>query len=231
MRTISLLLFGFFSICGLSAQHSLVKPLIIHIQPHIEERPIILKTESYPLKGEALHIETLRFYLSNITFLKAGSVVWQEAASYHLVDAEEEASLHLSLQIPESTTFDQLEFLLGIDSTTSVSGAMGGDLDPTKGMYWSWNSGYVNFKLEGTSPLCDSRNHEFQYHLGGYLPPFQSAQVVQLQVSRAESLEIGLDIGTLLQQLDLSQQTHIMSPSAKAQQMAAIVATLFHCHE
>lgn len=197
----------------------------------MEGQPLALDTAVYTHKGEPLKIETLRFYLSNIAFLKGHQTVWQESESYHLIDAADPASLQLTLAVPIGLTYDSIQFLLGIDSATSVSGAMGGDLDPTKGMYWSWNSGYVNFKLEGISPLSGSRNHEFQFHLGGYLPPFQSAQQIRLATNRKEALAIKIDIGKILNEVDLSQQTHIMSPGAAAQQLAARIATFFYCDE
>jgi hypothetical protein len=37
------------------------------------------------------------------------------------------------------------------------------------GMYWDWNSGYIFFKLEGTSPqapLDPTGARRFQYHVG-----------------------------------------------------------------
>ena len=80
----------------------------------------------------------------------------------------------LCLEIPEDTEFDAIQFNLGIDSLTNVSGALGGDLDPTKGMYWTWQNGYVNFKLQGTSDLCNNPKNEFEFHLGGYLKPFNN---------------------------------------------------------
>lgn len=231
MRILLLLLYLFLSIFVLIAQSGLDSSFSIRVIPLVDNKPLALDTASYTLKGEPLQIETLRFYLSNIALLKGGQPVWQESESYHLIDAADPTSLQFILNVPDELAYDSIQFLLGIDSVTSVSGAMGGDLDPTKGMYWSWNSGYVNFKLEGVSPLSDSRNHEFQFHLGGYLPPFQSAQQIRLAANEKEAMAIKIDIGKILKEVDLSQQTHIMSPGAEAQQLAARVATFFYCDE
>jgi hypothetical protein len=41
-------------------------------------------------------------------------------------------------------------------------------------MYWSWNSGYIFFKMEGTSPVSTQNGNIFQYHIGlfgGYTAP------------------------------------------------------------
>ena len=105
---------------------------------------------------------------------------------------------------------------MGIDSTTNVSGAMGGDLDPTKGMYWTWLSGYINFKLEGTSNICKTRHNEFQFHLGGYQHPFNSLQTVFIEISSKSTIEINIDLLKIFQQINLAQQHHIMSPEQDA---------------
>ena len=102
--------------------------------------------------GTILQFSTLKFYISEVQFLNHEKVVWKEKNSYHLVDATLEASLKLALDCPADLLFNKVQFQLGIDSVTNVSGVMGGDLDPSKGMYWAWQSGYINFKLEGNSP-------------------------------------------------------------------------------
>jgi hypothetical protein len=74
-----------------------------------------------------------------------------------LIDFDENDSNALCLEIPDDIEFDAIQFNLGLDSLTNVSGALGGDLDPTKGMYWTWQNGYVNFKLQGSfRPLQQS---------------------------------------------------------------------------
>jgi len=48
-----------------------------------------------------------------------------------------------------------------VDSLANVSGAMSNDLDATKGMYWSWQSGFINLKIEGKSASCKTRKINF----------------------------------------------------------------------
>ena len=50
-----------------------------------------------------------------------------------------------------------------------------GVLDPASsmdnGMYWTWNSGYIFFKMEGSSPAAPADptgNRKFRYHIGGF---------------------------------------------------------------
>ena len=60
------------------------------------------------------------------------------------------------------------QFSIGIDSVSTIQTQFSGALDPSLGMYWAWNTGYIHFKMEGKSNLSKERNNEFQLHIGGY---------------------------------------------------------------
>ncbi len=170
---------------------------------------------------------TLRYYISNIQLYDRGKLQWEEQNSYHLLDLSATNTLKLNLAVPESLSYDQIRFHLGIDSTTNVSGAMGGDLDPTKGMYWTWQSGYINFKLEGTNPACPTRKNEFHFHLGGYAAPFATIQTVQLKVSNNKSIQIIGDISKLLKDIDPAEQNTVMIPGKEAVMLSRKAAGIF----
>ncbi len=171
----------------------------------------------YPLsKGDSIQIETFKFYISAIELLKDDKIVWKEENSFHLINVADEKSLTIFIPGASNTVYNTISFNLGIDSLINISGAMGGDLDPTKGMYWTWQSGYVNLKLEGRSNVCKSRNNEFQFHLGGYQYPFNTLQKVILKVEENKKIDIVLDIRNFIESIDLSQQNQIMSPNKQA---------------
>jgi hypothetical protein len=174
-----------------------------------------------------LRVTELKFYLSNIQLLKKGKVVLEEKTSFHLLDASYINSLTILMDNKQHVKFDELKFNLGIDSVTSVSGVLGGDLDPTKGMYWAWQSGYINFKLEGTSPICKTRNNEFQFHLGGYQPPNNCLQTIRFPISNSNNISLKLDVQNVLKQIDLVKSNQIMSPSAEAVRLSKIIANSF----
>jgi len=140
--------------------------------PTFNNQPLQLDKAYYlPNINDSVTIEGLRFYVSGVKLLKDDKVVHDLVNGYYLVDATQPETQTLQLNLPKPFIFDQIQFHIGIDSITNVSGAMGGALDPINGMYWAWQSGFINFKLEGASPVCNSRNHKFQYHIGGYMPP------------------------------------------------------------
>jgi methanobactin biosynthesis MbnP-like protein len=230
MQFIFSIVFLFWGVGSPLSEFEKERTLSIHLQPSLYNQPIRLSKES-SFENQDITIKTFKFYLSNFLLSKSGKVIWKEKNSYHLVDASDTQTLHLAFQIPDSLDFDQLQFNVGIDSITNISGVFGGDLDPTKGMYWAWNSGYINFKLEGRSPLCPGRNNEFQFHLGGYLSPFESMQNIQLKVSTKNEINVKIELSKFLEHLDLSRQYKVMSPGAAAQKLSQIAATIFYVDE
>ena len=97
-------------------------------------------------------------------------------------------------------------------------------------MYWAWNSGYINFKLEGRAPACAARDHRFEFHLGGYLPPDRSAQLVTVAVTGGPVVAIALDISRFLDAVDLAKEYHVMSPGPAAVRLSRAVANSFNGH-
>ncbi len=179
----------------------------------------------YPIGvSDSLQIASLKFYVSGIELWQDKKQVWKEKTEYHLIDFSELSSLQFILNIDRSINFNSIGFDLGIDSVTNVSGALGGVLDPTKGMYWTWQSGYINLKLEGNSNVCKTRHNEFVFHLGGYQKPFLGVQHIQLETSNKNKTIITIDMKEVMNSIDLVTQNHIMSPSKEAVKLAEVIA-------
>lgn len=198
-----------------------MKQINVKVSPLTDNKVIYSKSNK-----DSVTITNLKFYLTRFSLIKSLKTVWQEDNSYHLIDISDPKSLSFIFNLSENIDFDEIHFLLGTDSLTNVSGVMGGDLDPTKGMYWAWNSGYINFKIEGNSNLIP-----FEFHLGGYAPPFQTAQKITLKTNNKNNLNIELNIVKFLEQLNLTEQTNIMSPGKEAKRLSKILSTLFYINE
>lgn len=177
--------------------------------------------------SDQLQIEVLKFYISNIKFMNRGKLVYEEKNCTHLIDGSANGKSKINVSIPDRTQYDEMRFNFGVDSLMNVSGAMGGDLDPTKGMYWTWQSGYINFKMEGKSILSAGTNREFQLHIGGYMHPYNAVQEVNLTVESKPELFIDLDMAEIINSIDLKTQHHIMSPSYDAVRLAEVIAKSF----
>jgi hypothetical protein len=197
------------------------KELNFYFQAIFGDKKISPSTDFYRLnERDSIEIETLKFYISGLKLTNKNKLVWQESNSYHLIDFANEKSCQLTFIVPALLEFDALSCNFGIDSITNVSGAMGGDLDPTKGMYWTWQSGYINFKLEGKSNLCSTRKNEFQFHLGGYQYPYKALQTMQWKFKSGAGANFVFDLGQFINQIDLRQVNKIMSPSKEAIQLS-----------
>lgn len=125
-----------------------------------------LNTEYTTAANEKLKFTTIKYYISNIMLEKADGTFWAEAESYHLLDATIAASQSKTLINVPTGDYKSIRFTVGVDSARNTSGAQTGALDPANTMFWSWNSGYIFIKLEGTSAQSPSGN--FKYHVGGF---------------------------------------------------------------
>ncbi len=112
----------------------------------------------------------------------------------------------------------------------SVSGALKGDLDPTKGMYWAWQSGYINMKIEGKSSSCTTRKNKFQFHIGGYLKPEYAMRKVNLLLDNQKDknkIELVMDLGKLFSEIKLKENNTIMIPGKVAMKLADLTTEIF----
>lgn len=210
----------------LSAQSNTTKTVTIELKPVFDSNLLLLSSENINSKQQKVVIASLKFYLSDLSFFHNGKQVWKEPHSYHLINVSDSSSLSISLNIPKNIDYNELYFLFGTDSITNVSGAMGGDLDPTNGMYWAWNSGYINFKMEGKW-----NDTPFEYHLGGYSAPNSTVQAIQLKTKSKDHVVIQFDVSAFFNQLLSTSPHKIMSPGKEAVELMQVLAKLFVIHE
>jgi hypothetical protein len=208
-------------------QNSYAQKSAIVFKPVFGDSSLVINHTYHLSASDSIQFTTLKFYISGLTLSQNGKTVWHEENSVHLIDIENSKSLVFFLSIPSKLKYTQIVFQLGIDSTTNTSGAMGGDLDPTKGMYWAWQSGYINFKLEGTSNLCQTIKNEFQFHLGGYAKPYNSLTKVCLEFSPTSSKTISIDLKKLVSDIDFKNHNHVMSPSIESVTLSKKLAKIF----
>lgn len=134
------------------------------------EQPLTKQGVYTNAAGERYNINLFRFYVSNIKLKGAnGTPDYVQPESYHLVHFTSESTYSLTLPNVPDGMYSGIEWMLGVDSARNISGAQTGALDPANGMFWTWNSGYVQFQLEGSMP--DSAV-EFLYHIGGFKGQF-----------------------------------------------------------
>lgn len=116
----------------------------------------------HPTNGDTTTFTLLRYYISTIQLTNEDGEVWSQEESYHLLDAS--GSTVITLEDVPADNYTSIKYLIGVDSTRNVSGAQTGALATSNDMFWSWNSGYIFWKAEGTLPDATS----FGYHIGGF---------------------------------------------------------------
>ena len=160
------------------------------------DQPVELNTP-IQFNDSTLTISTLKFYVTQLN--KDG------ISTIQLIDWSEKDTRYLS-----ASMIAQLH--LGTDSSTNVSGNLDGDLDPINGMYWAWNSGYINFKLEG---YWNNRAEEkFEYHIGGYRQPYATFR--EIGTIGELTNELSVDLTALIEFIITEKINSVMTPGKNA---------------
>ncbi len=124
------------------------------------------KELTHPMLGEKMTFSLFQYYVSNVRLKKADGTWWTMPESYFIVDAATDEGKVITIPDVPGGEYTDVELMYGVDSLRSTSGAQTGALSPSNGMFWSWNSGYIMVKAEGTAPT--SSDGTFVFHLGGF---------------------------------------------------------------
>jgi len=149
----------------------------IEMENVVGSTPLALNTGSYTTAaGDQFTVTTFKYYISNIKLQKADGTEYVQPDSYYLVNQADDASKHLSLKEVPVGDYTGITFTIGVDSTRNVAGAQTGALDPSNSMFWTWDSGYIFVKLEGTSPQAAKGGLVF--HIAGFQHPYNTIRTV-----------------------------------------------------
>ena len=122
--------------------------------------------------------------------------------------------------------------LFGIDSAIQVGGVGTGALDPVRGMYWTWQTGYVQWKMEGAIRV-NGEEHPLELHLGG----FDGATKAQAMLSdylvypTTNSVIAQWDLMPFIAQILDQKKFGVMSPSPIAREFCRIIASSVTFHQ
>jgi len=150
--------------------------LTIEFDNRIGEENLELNTDYTNSSGETFRISKLNYYISNIvlTTNDGREFTVPQESSYFLIMENEEESQEIVIDHIPAGNYNKITFVIGVDSIRSTMdiSQRQGVLDPAQGhdgMYWTWNSGYIFFKMEGSSPAAPAdQDNKFYYHIGGY---------------------------------------------------------------
>ena len=183
------------------------------IIPSWNTSPLELEQVYLTENKDSIRFSTLKMYFSDFRFKdKINGEIFSidTLIFYDLADS----STHTFFSELALTNFESLAFTLGLDSSKNVSGELENAYDPLLGMYWAWNTGYINLKIMGESSAVPTNSHKFEFHLGGYRSPFATAQNIQIDLN---DRYIYFDLEKLFSEsINLSKNHHIMLPGKDA---------------
>lgn len=199
------------------------------VNPTFDGQKLKPDTQYISAKKDTLSINELRFYITDVKITYTDGAVLQETQKAWLLDINNPETLSLKVAALGDKKIKQISFNVGVDSLSNVSGAQGGALDPANGMYWAWQSGYINMKIEGTSSSCTTRKNKFRFHIGGYLPKENALRIVTIPVNKtiSDSITITMDVSTFFNEISLKENNSVMIPGEKAMLMADYIAKMF----
>lgn len=204
----------------------------IIISPVFGDKSITEDTWFVTKNGDSIQFDNIRFYLSDISFETIDNQIFTAPQKAYLIDVFEPETRNINASNVDFKQIKTIHFNIGIDSLTNVSGALGGDLDPQKGMYWAWQSGYINLKIEGKSPQSPNRKNAFHFHIGGYLQPFYAMKRVTLNTKNSNTVEernpdksgkgvvLQVDFSNFFDNIRIATTNSIMIPCHEAMQLA-----------
>jgi len=215
--------------------------------------PIIVEFEKMNLKMEGkfqfnlkktpldyvdslLHVELLKCYVGHIEILDINrQVIGKDSVSYRLLDFSNRSSLNFSLPI-NTHRASYIRLTLGVDSVTNAAGVHCCALDPANGMYWSWQSGYIQFKLEGKEKDGEPLN----LHLGGFSNVHMSSITDEIPIlrmitggpvlppdRRSQDVTIHLNLDSFLELVHANKEYSLMSPNSHVHEYMRVLCASF----
>jgi hypothetical protein len=187
------------------------------------------KLKNTPLQfvDSLLHVETLKCYVGHIELLDMDKqIIGRDSVTYRLIDFNTSSSLNFSIN-SNSSYASYVRLTLGVDSTTNAAGVHCCALDPANGMYWSWQSGYIQFKLEGKQKDGTALN----LHLGGFSNGNMSSITDEIPIhrwvttgpllppnERQKGILVELDLSTFIELVNANKEYSLMSPNSRVQE-------------
>ena len=217
--------------------------VILHFKPVVDYDSNALEFGKSYLNhfNESYTVKTFKFYIHGVQFINtdSGRVYEANKGDYFLVNCADSASSLVKVAVLPFK-YNRIAFTIGVDSARNVSGAQTGALDPTQGMFWTWNTGYIMAKLEGNSPASSAPGQMFEYHIGGFktgesvlrkvtlLMPFE--EIMDLKGGQTAEVTITADVNAWFynpHDIKLSVNPAVMTPGALAMQVAENYSKMF----
>jgi hypothetical protein len=204
------LLFAFFTLLIIGCKKeeqaiSTVAPSALRGQISISAKNVI---ENVPFQlgqmvytnnaGNQYRLDVLKYYLSNFEiFNETGGS--HKFGNYELIDESKNESKKFILDSIPAGTYNKIKFYVGVDSITNQTLNNPGDLDLSKGMFWTWSTGYIFLKAEGAFIDTEATQKPLVFHLGSNAALAEvEMQIPSFTINKnIQKMNILLDVNTL----------------------------------
>ncbi|SMD36817.1 hypothetical protein SAMN04488029_3084 [Reichenbachiella faecimaris] len=194
------------------------KTVTFSFEVQADDQPLVFDDKKYltPL-NQLISFERINIYVSNVQLKGSSSGdLFIETDSYHLIsfDAENGTANFEITNVPATLKVHEIILSIGVDTDANTSIDHVGDLDPTNGMAWDWNTGYKFLSLEGRyfdgdEPLGE----EIKMHIGTdknyYSRIFNVGEPVNLK--EKDTFHFLVDGKAPFEHIDLSEGTVFMN--------------------
>jgi hypothetical protein len=112
-------------------------------------------------KMDTVAISDLKYYISHVKLIREDNSILN-LQNNNLLDFITNKT-EINLEVPAGK-YKAVSFYLGVDSVNNSSGLQQGDLDPANGMFWTWSTGYIYYRLKARHGFD---NKGIVYDIGG----------------------------------------------------------------
>jgi hypothetical protein len=201
----------FFSLNGFGQ-----RKVVIKFEHIANGKKIVLNDSTYTNAfAEKYTVSKLKYYISNISFTTKGAL--ETDKKVFLIDASKNDSI---VKI-DGRKIVGISFMIGVDSALNCSGAQSGALDPLNDMFWTWNNGYVFFKLEGTSSSSTADRNRIEQHIGGYKGEYKAMRKIFLPIKKiSNTIIIQMNLDKYWDNIKVAETPVIAAPGKEARKAA-----------
>lgn len=161
-----------------------------------------------------------------------------------LLDLADSSSLNQIYVYPQQAIARNyaISLLFGVDSAIQVGGVGKGALDPQRGMYWTWQTGYVQWKMEGVIRVDEESNrsdgsavaeYPMELHLGGFEGETKAQAMLSdcLVHPTTNSVIAQWELSPFIARVLDQKKFGVMSPSPIARDYCRIIAGSVTFHQ
>lgn len=173
--------------------------LSLHVNHSFGTQPFSLNTNFTLSTGEIVKFSTAQFYISGIQLMDDDQNVTSFADEYLLIDP---TFTHQHIADLDVQHYHMVMLNIGVDATTNAGKQPtdfedGHSLAPQlNNMWWSWNAGYIFYKLEGEVDRDGDGTFDdsFLYHIGTDNNIIAKQTMLHTTVVAGGELEIEMEV-------------------------------------